>query len=100
MVGPGFDGLYQRADGVVDRWSGGKLLWKVDQFREVFLQHERVWVVVDEPRWGSMNPGVTALLDDCCPVQSEFFGGQMRLWQRNAGRFLTAPDLGGGADSF
>lgn len=100
MVRPGFDGLYQRPHGIVDRWSGGKLLWKVDQFRDVLLHHERVWVVVDEPRYPRMNPGVAAFLEACCSVESEFFGGQVLLWDRSAGRFATAADQGGGADSF
>lgn len=97
---PMFDALYQREHGMVDRWSGGKLAWKVDQLRSVFLNRPRVWVIVDELRWPSMNPGVAAFLEDCCSVEAEFFGGQVLLWDRAAGRFSTATDQGGGADSF
>ncbi|MFN0317548.1 MAG: glycosyltransferase family 39 protein [Burkholderiales bacterium] len=100
MVGPAFDGLYQRGDEIVDRWAGGKLLWKVDQLREVLLRNERVWLVVDDPRLPRMGAGYTAFLLACCGVQSEFFGGQVLLWERSAGRFYNASDQGGGADSF
>jgi hypothetical protein len=47
-----------------------------------------------------MNPGVEAFLSDCCSVEMEFFGGEVLLWQQSAGRFSTAADQGGGADSF
>ena len=100
MVRPAFDGLYQRRHGIVDRWSGGELLWKVDQFRDVFLHNERVWVIVDDPRWPRMNPGIAQFLRAACTVESEFFGGRVLLWQRAAGRFATAPDYGGHAGGF
>jgi hypothetical protein len=75
-------------------------LWKVDQFREVFLHNERVWVILDDPRLPQMNPGVAEFLQAACSVESEFFGGRILLWERAAGRFATAPDQGRGADSF
>lgn len=79
MVGPSFDGLFQRGDAIVDRWAGGKLLWKTDQLRHALLQNERVWLVVDEPRLPRMIPGYAAFLRACCSVQTEFFGGQVLL---------------------
>lgn len=79
MVGPSFDGLVQRGDAIVDRWAGGKLLWKTDQLRHALLQNERVWLVVDEPRLPRMIPGYAAFLHACCSVQTEFFGGQVLL---------------------
>jgi hypothetical protein len=100
MAGTGFDGLYQRPHGIVDRWSGARLAWKIDQYREIFLRHERVWVVVDELRLASLGQEIGDFLNDCCSVEAEFFGGRVLLWERSAGRFATAPDHGGGADSF
>jgi hypothetical protein len=100
MRGNAFDGIYLRPDGMVDRWSGGKLVWKVDQYKELFHNQDRVWIVVDEFRMSEQNPGVRDYLYQCCTVEYEFFGGQVLLWDRAAGRSASFPDRGGAADSY
>jgi hypothetical protein len=100
MVLVHFDELYMTRRGAVDRWAGGKLVWKVDQFRHIFQQNERVWVVVDEIKLGGMPPELVAFLYQHCSVEYEFFGGQVLLWDRAAGRARSFPDRGSGADSF
>jgi hypothetical protein len=95
-----FDELYTPRRGVVDRWAGGKLVWKVDQFRSVFQLNERVWVVVDEVKLAGMPADVVVFLRQHCSVEHEFFGGQVLLWDRTAGRAGSMHDRDGGADSF
>jgi hypothetical protein len=95
-----FDELYLQRHGVVDRWAGGKLIWKVDQFQQVFQQNERVWVVVDEVKLGLMPGPLVTFLHRHCSVEHEFFGGQVLLWDRTAGRSGSFPDRGGAADSY
>jgi hypothetical protein len=100
MVLVHFDELYTPRRGVVDRWAGGKLVWKLDQFRQVFRQNERVWVVVDEIKLAGMPAELTAFLYQHCSVEYEFFGGQVLLWDRTAGRAESFRDRDGAADSY
>src|SRR5207253_2970458 len=90
-----FDELYLSDGGIVDRWAGGRLVWKLDQYRDTFLRNERVWIVVDERRLAQMPPEVATFLTSVCKVEYEFFGGQLLLWERQAGRLLRAPQRGG-----
>jgi hypothetical protein len=100
MVLVHFDELYMPRRGVVDRWAGGQLVWKLDQFRQVFQQNERVWVVVDEVKLAGMPPELVAFLYRQCSVEYEFFGGQVLLWERTSGRSASFPERGSGADNF
>jgi hypothetical protein len=47
-----------------------------------------------------MPADVVAFLHHYCSVEYEFFGGQVLLWDRTAGRSGSLPDRDGGADSF
>jgi hypothetical protein len=97
---PHFDEIYMNKHGLIDRWSGGQLVWKLDQYQRVFHQHDRVWIVVDEKRLRAMPPDIAAYLQRSCGVEYEFFGGQVLLWDRTGGRSASFPDRGGAADSY
>jgi hypothetical protein len=94
-----FDETYLRADGSADRWEGGRALWQLEQYQEALLKHERVWVLVSDYKLGLMAPEVAQFLRASCSVEYEFFGGQVLLWDRSAGRLVPVPargsDLGG-----
>jgi hypothetical protein len=95
-----FDEVYMTQHGIVDRWGGGRLVWKLDQFKDVFERNDRVWVVVDGMRLASMSPDIADYLMQCCTVECECFGAQVLLWDKTAGRFDTFQDKGGQADSY
>jgi hypothetical protein len=95
-----FDELYMTPHGIVDRWGGGRLVWKLEQFQNVFQHNDRVWIVVDGVRLASMSPDIADYLFRCCTVEREFFGAQVLLWDKSAGRFSAFPDKGGQADSY
>jgi hypothetical protein len=100
LVLPHFDEIHMHKHGLADRWSGGQLVWKLDQYRHIFRQHDRVWIVVDERRIQAMPREIVAYLQHTCTVEYEFFGGQVLLWDRTAGRSMTVPDRGGAVDSY
>jgi 4-amino-4-deoxy-L-arabinose transferase-like glycosyltransferase len=95
-----FDELHATDRGLIDRWSGGKLVSKVDHLRDIFNKHERVWIIVDESEAPKFSPGVIAFIEGSTQVAFEFFGGKVHLWERGAGLLSSAPDWGGGGDSF
>ena len=95
-----FDELYLTRHGVVDRWAGGRLVWKLDQFQEVFRNNDRVWIVVDSMHLASMSPDIAEYLLRCCSVEAELFGAQVLLWDKTAGRDFSFPEQDGGADSY
>jgi hypothetical protein len=94
-----FDEVFPRADGAAERWEGGRPLWQLEQYQQVFLRHERVWVLVSDYKLSLMAPEVAQYLRASCSVEYEFFGGQVLLWDRSAGRLCPVPvrgsDVGG-----
>jgi hypothetical protein len=95
-----FDEVYQADNFIVDRWGGGKLVSKLDQFQALFQRHDRVWVVVDEFEFPKMAPGVSDFLMQVCTVEREFLGGMVLLWDKSQGRWTKVPNKGGEADSW
>jgi hypothetical protein len=89
-----FDETFVRPDGAADRWEGGRPLWQLGQYQQAFLKHPRVWVLVSDYKLGLMAPEVAQFLRASCSVEYEFFGGQVLLWDRSAGRLCTVPDRG------
>jgi 4-amino-4-deoxy-L-arabinose transferase-like glycosyltransferase len=89
-----FDEVYLRPRGGADRWEGGRPLWQLEQYQKAFLKHERVWVLVSDYKLGLMAPEVAQFLRASCSVEYEFFGGQVLLWDRSAGRLCPVPDRG------
>jgi len=100
MVNIHFDEIYMRRHGLTDRFAGGLLVWKLDQLRKVFLENDRIWIVLDERRGRALSGPMAAFIAHSCSVEYEFFGGQVLLWERKAGRYHTGPSRGGEDDSF
>lgn len=95
-----FDEVYRTPAGVVDRWSGGTLISKVDQLRDVLLSNERVWLMVDESEVRTFDRELALFVDGTGTTVYEFFGGRVILWEREGGRLPLAPDRGGAIDTF
>jgi hypothetical protein len=100
LVAVHYDEIYMQKHGLTDRWSGGKLVWKLDQYQKIFQEHDRVWIAMDEKRLRSMPSSIAAYLLQSCSVEYEFFGGQVLLWDRTAGRYQSFTSQGGDDDSF
>jgi hypothetical protein len=96
-----YDETYLHTRGAGDRWEGGRPLWQLEQYQQVFLKHDRVWVLLSDYAFfgfsggvGLMAPEVAQFLRACCSVEYEFFGGQVLLWERSAGRLVPVPERG------
>lgn len=95
-----FDELYQTPGAIVERWAGGHLVSKPDQFDQLFQKEPRIWIVLDNLEMGRLSQEVIDYLADCCTVQFEFFGGKVLLWDRSAGRYRQLPRVGADADTY
>jgi 4-amino-4-deoxy-L-arabinose transferase-like glycosyltransferase len=95
-----FDEVYLTETGIIDRWSGGKLLSGVDAVREVFLNHERVWIVIDRAGRRQISGQLQNFIEESTDPAFPFFGGEVRLWKHGSGRLLHVPDHGGANASF
>jgi hypothetical protein len=95
-----FDEIYMRQNGIMERWAGGRLVSKIEQIQKLMHRHERIWILVDEVKMRAFNPDMVAFLNQFCTVKYEFFGGQVMLWDRSAGRTATFPDRDSGSDGF
>jgi hypothetical protein len=96
-----YDETYLHTRGAGDRWEGGRPLWKLEQYQQVFLKHDRVWVLLSDYAFfgfsggvGLMDHEIAKFLRASCSVEYEFFGGQVLLWDRSAGRLVDIPDRG------
>jgi hypothetical protein len=100
MVSSLFDELSMKQSGPVDRWAGGRVVWKTDQLRSVLCDHDRVWIVLDDQRRDRLSPEIQCLLYENCCIECEYFGGHVLLWDKTAGRYGTFADSGGETDSY
>ncbi|MFT5082353.1 MAG: hypothetical protein ACI9Y1_000378 [Lentisphaeria bacterium] len=95
-----FDELYVVDRGVIDRWSGGILVSSVDKVRELFLRHERVWIVVDELELRNLSPEILAFIYSATTIKKELFGVEILLWDKKSGLLPMTIDHGGAYNSF
>jgi 4-amino-4-deoxy-L-arabinose transferase-like glycosyltransferase len=95
-----FDEVYSVERGIIERWAGGKLISKIDQIRELFHQHQRLWIMLDELETLKMPPEILDFLARSTTVEYELFGVKILLWDHAAGRYTTAIDQGGAGDSY
>lgn len=92
-----FDEIYiSRQNGIIDRWSGGQLISNVERLRQVFLENERVWVMLNVQEGGKFSDELIRYLSGVTEVQKTFFGGEVYLWTRSTG--LSAPIARQGRD--
>lgn len=83
-----FDEIYVTTDtGIVDRWAGGKLVTNSDRLNDVFLAHERVWIMLNDFEISKMSEEMLIFIDTLTEPRFEFFGGELRLWTKSAGRY-------------
>jgi len=100
MQSSNFDEVYSSPKGVVDRWSGGRWISKIDQIREVMLRHDRVWVMLDDLEATKLSPETFEFLRTSTVPVKELFGVSLRLWDRSRGLLAQFPEHGGESDSF
>jgi len=85
-----FDEIYVSSeDGIIDRWSGGQLISNVERLQQVFLENERVWVMLNIQEGVKFSDELLRYLSGVTEVQKAFFGGEVHLWERSKG--LSAP---------
>ncbi|GAA3915354.1 hypothetical protein [Litoribacillus peritrichatus] len=90
-----FDELYVVDHGAVDRWSGGVLVSNIDKMREVFLRHDRVWVVLDELEMRNLSLELRDFIRESTVIQKEYFGVEVILWDKTHGKLAMINDRGG-----
>lgn len=95
-----FDEVYLDRIGPIDRWAGGKLVSKADQIRALFQQHKRLWIVIDEEESKKISADLLAFIRQTSTVQYAFFGGEVFLWDKEAGIYAPFPEKGGESDSY
>lgn len=95
-----FDEIYWDGDAIVDRWSGGQLVTKVDMVRDIFLRNERVWVMLDDHETRRMPADLIGFVNASTEVRKEFFGVRLLLWEAGNGRMALARDDGGSTDTY
>lgn len=81
-----FDEVYiSREAGIIDRWSGGQLISNVARLQQVFLENERVWVMMNIQEGGKFSDELFRYISSVTEVQKTFFGGEVHLWDRSKG---------------
>jgi len=95
-----FDEVFMSDQGIIDRWSGGKLISKIEQLHRVMQQNERVWIVMDDYEKPKFSDEMLTFIIDSTRVEYEFFGGKVYLWERDAGKLAWHHDRDGTSDSY
>lgn len=95
-----FDEIFMSDRGIIDRWSGGKLVSNVEQLNEVFIRNERVWILFDDQETPKFSKEILDFITNSTRVEHEFFGGKVYLWERSAGRLAPIHDRDGLSNSY
>lgn len=95
-----FDEVFMSDQGIIDRWSGGKLISKIEQLHRVMQSNDRVWIVMDDYEKPKFSDEMLTFIIDSTQVEYEFFGGKVYLWERDAGKLAWHHDRDGTSDSY